>query len=80
MKHPKSPPSRPLFSFLIAVAFLLVLTGCTTASREKKAETRGFERGYRQAVKSQYWIIQNQQRQASSVQTLPLDNINPLTP
>ena len=23
---------------------------------------RGYERGYRQAVKEQYWIIQNQQR------------------
>jgi hypothetical protein len=64
---------------LIAIACLFVLTGCTTASREKKADARGFERGYRQAVKSQYWIIQNQQRQPSG-QALPLDNINPLTP
>ena len=41
----------------------LMLTGCaTTAQREVAAEARGYERGYRQAVKEQYWIIQNQQR------------------
>ena len=42
---------------------LLTLAGCATPHhRETDAETRGYERGYRQAVKEQYWIIQNQQR------------------
>ena len=44
---------------------LTALTGCATfrpADRESAAEARGYERGYRQAVKEQYWIIQNQQR------------------
>lgn len=49
-------------SGLIA-ALCLTLTGCaTTAQRDAAAEARGYERGYRQAVKEQYWIIQNQQR------------------
>lgn len=40
-----------------------ILAGCTTPSaREVAAEARGFERGYGQAVKEQYWMIQNQQR------------------
>lgn len=47
----------------------IFLTGCATTSRptsrETEAEARGFERGYGQAVKEQYWIIQNQQRQAA---------------
>lgn len=46
---------------------LTALTGCATfrpADREAAAEARGYERGYRQAVKEQYWIIQNQQRTA----------------
>ena len=44
---------------------LLALTGCATGSdREAAAEARGYERGYRQAVKEQYWILQNQQRAA----------------
>jgi hypothetical protein len=42
---------------------LLTLAGCATPHhRETDAEARGYERGYRQAVKEQYWIIQNQQR------------------
>ncbi len=41
---------------------LLLLTGCATARREHEAEARGYERGYAQAVKEQYWIIQRQQR------------------
>ena len=42
---------------------LLALCGCATVSdREAAAEARGYERGYRQAVKEQYWILQNQQR------------------
>ena len=48
--------------FLI-ISACLTLAGCaTTAQRDASAEMRGYERGYRQAVKEQYWIIQNQQR------------------
>lgn len=39
-----------------------LLAGCTTPKRDAAAESRGYERGYRQATKEQYWIIQNQQR------------------
>ena len=47
----------------LTLVLCLMLTGCaTTAQREAAAEARGYERGYRQAVKEQYWIIQNQQR------------------
>jgi hypothetical protein len=42
------------------------LSGCATPARptdrDAAAEARGYERGYRQAVKEQYWLIQNQQR------------------
>lgn len=48
---------RPLLSFIV-----LLLAGCATPQREADAEARGYERGYRQATKEQYWIIQNQQR------------------
>lgn len=45
---------------------LLALAGCATPHRrETDAEARGYERGYRQAVQEQYWIIQNQQRAAA---------------
>lgn len=49
---------------LIACLLLLVLAGCTTPAKhaEAAAEAHGYERGYRQAVKEQYWIIQRQQR------------------
>ena len=50
---------------------LLPLAGCATPhQRETDAEARGYERGYRQAVKEQYWIIQNQQRAATSAQVV----------
>jgi starvation-inducible outer membrane lipoprotein len=42
--------------------FTLLLAGCVTSPRDTAAEARGYERGYRQATKEQYWIIQNQQR------------------
>jgi len=46
---------------------LLAFGGCATPHhREADAETHGYERGYRQAVKEQYWIIQNQQRATAS--------------
>ncbi len=44
---------------------LLLLTGCASPRREPDAEALAYERGYRQAVKEQYWIIQNQQRTTS---------------
>jgi len=56
----------------------LALAGCATPARltdrETAAETRGYERGYRQAVKEQYWLIQNQQRQPAPAEP------NPATP
>ncbi len=47
------------------VCLLLLLAGCASPRREPDAEARAYERGYRQAVKEQYWIIQNQQRTAT---------------
>lgn len=50
-------PSRLIFCLCV------VLGGCATpASREAAAEARGYERGYRQAIKETYWLLQNQQR------------------
>jgi hypothetical protein len=50
----------------LIVPFCLALAGCATparlSDRETAAEARGYERGYRQAMKEQYWLIQNQQR------------------
>jgi hypothetical protein len=50
----------------LIVLLCLTFAGCTTparlSDRETAAEARGYERGYRQAVKEQYWLIQNQQR------------------
>ena len=58
----------------VIVLFFLAMSGCaSTAQREAAAETRDYERGYRQAVKEQYWIIQNQQRQ-------PSESANPQKP
>jgi len=51
--------------------FTLLLAGCATAKRDTAAEARGYERGYRQATKEQYWIIQNQQRAAPPALTNP---------
>jgi len=55
-------------------ALIILLGGCATTKREAAAEALGYERGYRQAIKEQYWIIQNQQRV-----TLPA-RPNPATP
>jgi uncharacterized protein YceK len=45
------------------IILCLLLAGCASPRRrEADAEARGYERGYAQAVKEQYWIIQNQQR------------------
>lgn len=38
-----------------------------TKRREVEAEQRGFDRAMNQAVKQQYWIIQNQQRSEKTV-------------
>ena len=57
-------------------------SGCATATRpsdrDAAAEARGYERGYRQAVKEQYWIIQNQQRGTSA--PAATENLNPRQP
>ena len=51
----------------LLLAALLLLTGCATRStRDAAAESRGYERGYRQAVKEQYWLMQNQQRRSAT--------------
>ncbi len=45
------------------IILCLLLAGCASPRRrEADAEARGYQRGYAQAVKEQYWIIQNQQR------------------
>ena len=53
----------------------LALAGCTSparrSDREAAAEARGYEQGYRQAVKEQYWLIQNQQRRPAPAATNP---------
>ena len=59
-------------TFFILSLLCLGLTGCATSARqtdrEAAAEARGYERGYRQAVKEQYWLIQNQQRRLAPVE------------
>ena len=61
-----------------SVLLALALAGCATparlSEREAAAEARGYERGYRQAVKEQYWLIQNQQRRSAPAEP------NPATP
>lgn len=53
-------------TLLVILLICSGLAGCATpprqTDREAAAEARGYERGYRQAVKEQYWLIQNQQR------------------
>lgn len=56
----------------LTIMLLLGLSGCVNpAQRETAAEARGFERGYRQAVQEQYWIIQNQQRRPAAQSETP---------
>lgn len=75
MRHAAPLPRAVRPRCLIALAFL-ALAGCATparlAEREAAAEARGYERGYRQAVKEQYWLIQNQQRQPSTAAPSPV--------
>ena len=47
---------------LLCLAFVGCASPARLSDREAAAEARGYERGYRQAVKEQYWLIQNQQR------------------
>jgi uncharacterized protein YceK len=61
---------RPSYLLLLVLA----LGGCATTKRATDAEARGYERGYRQAVQEQYWIIQNQQRRP------PATEVNPAQP
>ena len=53
----------------LTILLCLALAGCATparlADREAAAEKRGYERGYRQAVQEQYWILQRQQQAGS---------------
>jgi hypothetical protein len=59
----------------VAPLLCLALAGCATparlSDREAAAEARGYERGYRQAVKEQYWLIQNQQRRPAPTEPNP---------
>ena len=59
----------------LIIFLCLALAGCATPSRlserEAAAEARGYERGYRQAVKEQYWLIQNQQRRPAPAEPTP---------
>ena len=59
----------------LTLLLCLALAGCATparlSDRETAAEARGYERGYRQAVKEQYWLIQNQQRQPAPAEPNP---------
>ncbi|MDB6093708.1 MAG: hypothetical protein JWM32_1270 [Verrucomicrobia bacterium] len=48
------------------IVLVLLLAGCASPRIEKSAEEKGYARGYGQAVKEQYWIIQNQQRRGSA--------------
>lgn len=51
---------------------LLGLAGCASpAKRDAETEARAYERGYQQAVREQYWLIQNQQRQPAETPPKP---------
>ena len=60
-------PARTLI-VLLCLAFAGCATPARLSDRETAAEARGYERGYRQAVKEQYWLIQNQQRRPVSAE------------
>lgn len=54
------------------ILLCLALTGCASPRRgAADAESQGYERGYTQAVKEQYWIIQNQQRRPAEAAQSP---------
>ena len=54
-----------------ALILCLLFAGCASPKRATDAEQKGYERGYRQAVKEQYWILQNQQRMPAPNPTHP---------
>lgn len=49
--------------------FTLLLAGCASSPRDTAADARRDERGYGQATKEQYWILQNQQRARAPLPT-----------
>lgn len=49
----------------VIVLLCLCIGGCASRSRDQASEARGYDRGLRQAVKEQYWLIQNVQRHAA---------------
>lgn len=49
----------------LALLLATLLSGCATTRREAAAEARGYERGYAQAVKEHYWMLQDRQRPAA---------------
>ena len=63
-------PARYLI-VLLCLAFAGCATPARLSDRETAAEARGYERGYRQAVKEQYWLIQNQQRRPAPAEPKP---------
>ncbi len=58
-------------TFSLITGLCLLLAGCASPTREAAAEARGYERGYRQAVNEQYWLIQNQQRPSAKADAKP---------
>ena len=57
-KHPPSSVT-PRLAVLILISFL---TGCGSIRTPSKAWKDGYQLGRSDAVKQQYWIVQNQQR------------------
>jgi hypothetical protein len=55
---------------VVTALLFLALTGCAHSPRPTREETeaRAYQRGYGQAVKEQYWIIQRQQREPQKPQ------------
>ena len=56
-KHPPSITSR-----LLVLILMSLLTGCGSIRTPSKAWKDGYQLGRSDAVKQQYWIVQNQQR------------------
>lgn len=48
---------------VLMIGLCFLLTGCATrGARDAAAEARGYARGLQQAVKEEYWRIQDRQR------------------
>jgi hypothetical protein len=55
----------------LIMLLLSLMPGCASpGDREHAAEARGYERGYAQAVRDQYAIIQNQQRRRPAPESI----------